>query len=193
MGQRHTPTRQNRDMNVFLVGSGSVGKTTVGPLVADLVGLPFIDLDERFIEQIGMISDYINEHGYRGYAVANADLAEQIVNDDDGNLVMATSSGFLVHDGCDDVAERNLGLIHRTGISVLLLPSEDVEQSARTLAFRQMARYPERDLIAEYCIALDRCGRYQTLADHVVLAGAEQGQVAMQIVELLAARSFDVD
>ena len=35
---------------IRLVGPGGAGKTTTGALLAQRVGMPFIDLDERFTE-----------------------------------------------------------------------------------------------------------------------------------------------
>lgn len=170
--------------NVFLVGPGSAGKTTVAPLVAALTSRRAADLDGRFTEAYGEITGSIAGQGYRAYCESNSALAERIVHESSEDLVIATSSGFLAHDGCDDIVERNVALIRRTGRSVCLLPHEDVDRAARILAFRQIRRYPDRDLAAEYTIAHDRIGRYLAAADHVVVSADDPRDTA----HLVAAR-----
>ena len=173
---------------VFLVGPGGVGKTSVGPLVAGLIDFPFIDLDGRFAEAHGPVTTYVNEFGYRAYCDANATVAERIANDAQGGIILASSSGFLAHDGCDDIVDRNVALIRRTGVSIFLLPAKDLDDAARVIAFRQVQRYPDRDLVAEYSIAQNRCGRYLASSDHVVMADGTSDEVAHRVIEVLAAR-----
>ena len=182
----------NHDANqggaIFLVGPGGVGKTTVGPLLAGLTAREFVDLDARFCTEIGVVDTVIAEQGYRAYCEANSELAAQIVNESrvsgprPGNVVMATSSGFLAHHGCDDIVERNLALIRNTGTSVFLLPAADLDDAARVLTFRQVQRFPNRDVVAEYLIAHDRCGRYMASSDRMVLADCMPHEVANRIV-----------
>ena len=175
---------------IFLVGPGGAGKSSVGPLLADLLQVTFVDLDTEFCGEVADIPTYIRERGYRAYCEANAVLAESIVNGSSGDLVLATSSGFLVHDGCDDIVERNLALIRRTGTSVYLQPARDLDGAATVLAFRQVRRYPGLDLAAEAMIAHARCGRYETAADCTVLADCDPHEVANLIsVELLLRQS----
>lgn len=176
--------------DIFLVGPGSVGKSSVAPIVAELTGVAYADLDQSFHETIGSVSEYIDRHGYRAYAEANAQLAAAIVDGSPDGIIIATTSGFLVHDGCGDVVERNLALIRRAGTSLLLLPSEDLDRAAHTLAFRQLTHYPERDLVAEYTILHDRCGRYLAAADHVVITDDDPRATALAIVHEVAAREL---
>ena len=50
---------------ITLVGPGGAGKSTVGALIAERLEMPFVDLDHRFRTEVGDISDYITQFGYR--------------------------------------------------------------------------------------------------------------------------------
>src|SRR3990167_7159546 len=113
-------------MHIFLVGPGSVGKSTVGPLLAERLGYICCDLDHEFCVQVGLIGDYIKEHGYRAYCEANAALCQRLVEQAVSPTVFVTSSGFLVHEELPEIVERNKRLIAEYGIAVLLLPALDL-------------------------------------------------------------------
>jgi shikimate kinase len=170
---------------IFLVGPGGAGKSTVGPVLAASLALPFADLDQEFCARIQHIPDYVDQRGYREYCQANSQLAATVVTERAEGLVLATSSGFLVHDGCDDIVERNAALVRRTGTSVFLLPHHDMEEAVHIVAHRQLQRYPGRDADAELRIARDRCHRYLAAADHVVVADAEPLEVAERVRDAL--------
>jgi shikimate kinase len=173
--------------SIFLVGPGSVGKTTVGPLVAAALGLRFVDLDGEFCASIALIPRYIADCGYPAYCEANASLAERIITSL-GDIVLATSSGFLAHNDCDDVVTRNRALIRRTGRSFLLMPSARRDEAARTVARRQVERWPEREYSVEYDVAERRLQGYVACADEVVLAHAAPELVARRIAEVWEVR-----
>ena len=49
---------------VVLVGLPTSGKSTVGRLIAERLGRPFIDTDELLAQRVGMpVADYIDRHG----------------------------------------------------------------------------------------------------------------------------------
>ena len=58
-------------MIIFIIGPGGVGKTTSGEILAKLLSYKFIDLDQKFCEQIENIGTYINNEGYKKYCYKN--------------------------------------------------------------------------------------------------------------------------
>src|ERR1019366_10562520 len=130
--------------NIFLIGPASVGKTTTGRLLAQKLGRRFVDVDFRFCEQIGLITDYICEFGYEAYCEANSKLVDDLISEYPASTIFATPSGFLVHESSPLLVEKHLGVIG-SGLSVLLLPSADPEESADMIVQRQLDRHPHMD------------------------------------------------
>src|SRR5690606_39153646 len=58
---------------IVLVGMPGSGKSTVGRLVAERLGRPFIDTDERFEQLHGIpVPDYLRRHGEPDFRAAEA-------------------------------------------------------------------------------------------------------------------------
>jgi shikimate kinase len=64
---------------IRLIGPGGAGKSTTGALLAERLGVPFIDLDERFGATVGDISEYIDTHGYSAYAPRNVRVYRDVL------------------------------------------------------------------------------------------------------------------
>jgi shikimate kinase len=45
---------------ITLIGPGGAGKSTVAALIAERLSITFVDLDRRFADRAGDISEYIN-------------------------------------------------------------------------------------------------------------------------------------
>ena len=60
---------------IRLVGPGGVGKSTTGALLAERLGVSFVDLDEQFNANVGNISKFIDTNGYDAYAARNVSVS----------------------------------------------------------------------------------------------------------------------
>lgn len=127
-------------MKIFLIGPGGVGKSTCGKILANLLGYNFIDLDAKFCERIENVSDYINIFGHEKYRIENSRLFYKILSQHLENFVFSLSSGFLIYENMNELTLKHKQTLGDQGISVLLLPSEALNESMEIVVKRQLLR-----------------------------------------------------
>ena len=65
---------------VFLVGVWGCGKTTVGQLLAGGIGRPFVDMDERIVEECGAtLSELFAVEGEESFRQREAQLLDRLL------------------------------------------------------------------------------------------------------------------
>ena len=139
-----------RKGSIRLIGPGGAGKSTIGARLAAQLGVPFVDLDRRLVDQVGDISEYIGRHGYDTYARANVETYRSLLDEETGPRVWALSSGFMTYaaDIHPDYARLRRELEHCPRTFVLL-PSFDreicVAETVRRQLARPFARQPSRE------------------------------------------------
>ncbi len=173
---------------IFLIGPGGTGKSTLGPALARRSSRSCVDLDREVCRRVAPIPDLIRARGYATYCEVNASIAEQLVHEAGGQLVMATSSGFLAHDGQSAVVARNLDLVRRTGIAVLVLPADADAESAKLIARRQTDRYDQSSYEHWLAVTITRLAINRELADiEVIASGCPEDVAAATFAHLVEA------
>lgn len=82
--------------NIILVGMMGSGKTTVGKLLANLVGKTFIDVDHEIQKRTGVGIPVIFEiEGEAGFRKRESEILRDIVKQQ--NIVLATGGGAILH------------------------------------------------------------------------------------------------
>ncbi len=163
--------------NLFFIGPMGAGKTTIGRGVAELLGLPFHDLDHEIEAHCGvaipLIFDIEGEAGFRQRE--SALLGELSAHAD---TVLATGGGAVL-------APANRQLLRERGFVVYLETTVD-EQLTR------LARDRKRPLLAApdrrerlLSLAAAREPLYREIADLVVPAGPRKSTA--QVAQRLAA------
>ena len=111
--------------NVFLVGPMGVGKTTIGRVLAELLGLEFFDSDREIEASTGADIPWIFDvEGESGFRVREARMVDQLSKRK--SIVLATGGGAVL-------AEENRQCLKKRGVVVYLRASikQQIERTSR--------------------------------------------------------------
>ena len=118
--------------SIILTGFMGVGKSAVGRAVAERLGRPFVDMDERIEAGAGKsISRIFEEDGEDAFRAAERRLCEELAEND--GLIIATGGGALID-------EANRRLMAEAGEIVCLTCETDE-------ILRRLEGAPDRPLI----------------------------------------------
>lgn len=74
-----SPTQTRQERHVFLIGYRGSGKTSVGKLLADQLGLRFVDTDQLIVQRIeGSITDYFSDHGEPAFRKLETEVIAEV-------------------------------------------------------------------------------------------------------------------
>ena len=176
-------TESGQDFRVFMIGPMGSGKSTVGRVLAGLLGCDFVDSDSEIEARCGAnipwIFDVEGETGFRRRETAVlSDLAQR------SKVVIATGGGAVV-------TEVNRQLMSETGVVVYLEVSVE-QQLKRTGSGEGRPLLAEGDRGATLRKLMEeREPLYKGLADLIISAsGGNARRVARQIQEQLAVQSL---
>ena len=101
-------------MRIYLTGFMGSGKSTVGRLLAERLGFPFVDLDTEIERQAGMtVREIFEKHGEAAFRQMEHEALRATLASPD--VVVATGGGTMVFEG-------NFRLMQANGLSVWLSP-----------------------------------------------------------------------
>lgn len=180
--------------NIVLIGMMGSGKTTVGRLVADALGRPFVDTDDVVEAEVGKsISQIFDDHGERWFRAAEAEavrgaaaLRGQVIAVgggavlDPGNVTHLNGNGDIVWlDAPVDVLVANLSATEDRRGRPLLAGQDGHELHARLRHMRD-ARGPAYQQAATATLATE--GRLPEVLAHDIIrwAAGQPGLLARE-------------
>lgn len=173
---------------IVLIGPFNVGKTTIGRLLAERLGLPQVSLDDicyDYYREIGWngeealrIYEQEGEGAFNEYTESFEPYGIERVLSDSRNCVIDLGGGHTVSDNSTRFARIEKALAPYPNV-VLLLPSSDPEESLRVLKARgskplveHFIQHPANYALAKHIVYTESLSLEQVCDD--VLAGTER-------------------
>ena len=153
--------------NTILIGMPGCGKSTVGPLIAQLTGKQFVDADALIVERTGKsIPDIFHKEGEDGFRKRETTVLAELGSK--SGLVIATGGGCVTR-------EENYSALHQNGHIIWL---------QRDLSLLPTDGRPLSQTIALQEMYVTRKPMYEHFADYVVRNESEPNEVAAHIATL---------
>jgi shikimate kinase len=81
-------------MNIVLIGYRGTGKTVVGELLAERLGMTYIGMDAQIVKKAGMsIPEIVEKSGWPGFRDMESQVARELAGLD--NLIIDTGGGVI--------------------------------------------------------------------------------------------------
>jgi shikimate kinase len=97
-------------MNLVLIGYRGTGKTVVGKLVSERLGMKCISMDARIVEMAGMsIPDIVKNYDWTVFRDMESEVAQKLAKLD--NIIMDTGGGVIERPENIDVLQANAIII----------------------------------------------------------------------------------
>lgn len=160
--------------NIVLCGFMGCGKTTVGKQTAQLLGLPFVDLDEYIEEKSGMkISEIFEQFGEAAFRQKETEAVKEIAQK--GGMVVACGGGTVLN-------PQNVEEFHKNGSVLVLLyaPLSLLQKRLQHDTQRPLLQKPNRkQVITE--LYKKRIPQYRRAADVTVYSTKSPKTVAKKL------------
>jgi len=162
-------------VTVFLCGLMGAGKSTVGPLLASRLGVPFLDLDHEIEAQAAMrVRDIFEREGEAGFRAREAAALRHLSESD---AVIALGGGALGR-------PKNLERVLAAGTLVWLdAPDDELLARIGDPSSRPLLEGDPRAVLAR--LRQERQGQYGHAQMRIDTSGLSPEQVAARIEEQL--------
>ncbi|KAI0859385.1 EPSP synthase-domain-containing protein [Xylaria cubensis] len=123
--------KEDAGPSVFIIGMRGAGKTTTGAWMADILGRPFIDLDNELEKRAGMTIPQMireSEKGWEGFRKDEVELLADVMKKQGRGYVFSCGGGIV-----ETPAARELLINHQRNGGIVLLVHRDVEQMVEYL------------------------------------------------------------
>jgi len=148
-------------MNIILIGYRGTGKSVVGKILAERLGMECVSMDEKIVEKAGMpISDIVANYGWAGFRDMESEVAKKLA--DCKNLIIDTGGGVIER-------SENIENLKKSGLVVWLKASVDVIVSRIKGDFRRPSLTGTKSFTEEVAEVLERRKpKYAAFAGHEI-------------------------
>lgn len=137
-----TPPLQHRNRRIYLTGFMGSGKSTIGPILANVLGYEFVDLDSAVGAREGKtVREIFRDHGESYFRQKERETVTELSLRD--GLIVSLGGGTLSD-------QEALAIVTTTGILVYLkVPVEEIVRRLRNKTDRPMVLGPDGERLNE--------------------------------------------
>jgi shikimate kinase len=162
----------NKDRNIVITGFMGTGKSTVGKLVAEKLGRPYLDTDEEIVRRIGMsIPEMFERDGEERFRHIERRMCRFLAAQ--GGYVISTGGGMLV-----DESNREVMLASGFVVCLNATPEAISERLKADKIERPLLKGDWRALLAK------RQSAYAEIPNQVDTTGKTPEAIAEEIIQL---------
>ena len=168
------PGYQHTDPVIYLIGPSGVGKSTVGRILAQIMRLQFVDLDNEIEKHAGKTSveifDEVGESGFRELET------ESLLRFADSNCMVVSTGGGTI------VREENRKILRSGTVVYLYATPQLLEQRTRRSKHRPLLNKGDpKETIAR--LMKEREPLYREEADIIIYADHTSAKAAAKQIE----------
>ncbi|WP_417586524.1 helix-turn-helix transcriptional regulator [Pararhodobacter oceanensis] len=179
--QPESTTRGNR---IALIGLRGAGKSTLGALLGERLGLPFVELNREIEDHAGMpVTEVMAFYGQEGYRRLEAQALARIIETHD-SMILAVAGGIVT----DPEVFKTL-LAHFHTVWIKASPSEHMERVRAQGDLRPMAGNPEAMEQLKF-ILTSREALYEQASTQLETSGCSVAQSADDLQALIETQGF---
>lgn len=146
---------------IFFIGTGGVGKTTIGRSVADHLSTPFFDSDHVIEDDTGQtIPDIFARHGEPYFRKLERDTISRLARQNQAAIIVLGGGAFMDPATRATIKENGISVFLRADIDVLLprigngegrpmLQGGDVAEKLQTLIDQRYDTYAKADIVVD--------------------------------------------
>lgn len=155
--------------NIVLIGMPASGKTTIGKLLSERLGMPLLDTDEEITRVYGSTpAELIRQQGEYAFREAETQVIRDVIAPMSG-VIVATGGGAILRDENVRRLKRNGKLIflNRSLESLEATSDRPLSSDREALRRRYEERYPRYRLVADIILDISDGESPQTTASRV--------------------------
>ena len=141
--------------NIYLIGMPGCGKSTIGAIVANTVGMKFVDADDYIVQTEGRTVSEIFEEGENVFRTVETKALKEISQTD--GVLVSTGGGIVT-------IEENIEIMKSTGTVIFIDASVEFIMDKSSLEGRPLLK----DKNKIYDLYKSRIALYRKAADYTV-------------------------
>ena len=161
--------------SIVLVGMMGCGKTAVGRIAANYLGLPFFDADEEIEKAAGMsVADIFTKYGEAEFRLGESKVIARLLEDNQSVLALG-GGAFLTEETRSRIAEYGISIWLKADLEILytrvmrrpgkrpLLQTKDPKQTLAELITKRNPFYAKADLQVDTSVSSKNITRDRVL------------------------------